>query len=105
VGFINTPPATDLQKVHEIYKICPEKWTTQAFAQDPAKVLHTLVLSRYEMEFQNRAVAEWNAKPGLMKDFFPFMLAAYGNRFRLAPEMVAGSPEIKRDDNPAPIPE
>jgi hypothetical protein len=40
-----------------------------------------------------------------MKDFFPFMLAAYGNRFRLAPEMVAGSPEIKRDDNPAPIPE
>lgn len=105
VGFISTPQPTEVEKTNEIYKLCPEKWTPQAFSSDPTKVLHTLVLSRYETDFQNRAVAEWNAKPGLMKDFFPYMLAAYGNRFRLAPELVATPPSLQDADNPAPIPE
>lgn len=105
VAFINTPPPTDLQSVHEIYKICPEKWSPGAFAQDPAKAAHTLVLFNYETNFQNRCVAEWNTRPGLMKDFFPFMVRAYGDRFRLAPEMVANAPEVRSDENPAPIPE
>ncbi|MBI4662158.1 MAG: YkgJ family cysteine cluster protein [Verrucomicrobia bacterium] len=105
VGFIGTPPPTDLQKVHEIYKICPEKWSPEAFVQDPAKALHSLVLYNYETNFQNRCLAEWNASPGLMKGFFPFMLRAYGERFRLNLDMVASTPEVKKDDNPAPIPE
>lgn len=105
VGFIGTPPPTELQKQHEAYTICPEKWSPEAFAQDPAKALHSLVLYNYETNFQNRALAEWNASPGLVKDFFPFMMKAYGARFRVSQEMVANPPEVKKDDNPAPIPE
>lgn len=105
LGFIATPPPTPLSDQNKIYEICPEKWTPEAFAQDPSKMLHTLVLTSYEVDFQSRAVAEWNAKPGLAKEFFPFMHRVYGIRFRLGgTQTVENPPDLKTADGSPVIP-
>lgn len=102
VGFIPTPAPTPLQVDHEIYKVCPEKWTPDAFAKDPSDAMHTLALYRYERDFQNLAIADWNKKPGLAKDFFPFMMSVYGNRFRLGAELTATPPTWAPSAPPQP---
>jgi Fe-S-cluster containining protein len=104
VAFVSTPAPNDLQLQHEIYKVCPEKWTPEAFTKDPSEALHTLVVTRYERDFQNLAVEEWNKNPGAAKDFFPFMQKIYGTRFRMSPEMVATPPEIKNADGTTFVP-
>lgn len=104
IGFITNPVPTPLSEHHEIYKICPEKWTPEAFSPDPAKVLHTMILTDYEIEFQNKAVEEWNRNPGLAKDFFPYMANSYAGRLRLMPEVVAQPPAVDRPENPTPLP-
>lgn len=92
LGFITNPAPSELQKTNPIYTLCPEKWESSSLGSDPAQVLHQLVLNRYEIEFQNKLIEEWNATPRTLKEFFPFAIGCYGNRFRVVPEMVTTPP-------------
>jgi Fe-S-cluster containining protein len=108
LGFISNPKPPDLMKTNPIYTLCPEKWETASFTSDPSQAVHTLVLNRYEVDFQNKLVDEWNANPRPMKGFFPYAVACYGNRIRLVPELVTepkvvDAPAASAD--PMPIPE
>ena len=89
LGFISTPRPIDLASKHDIYTLCPEKWTAEAFSTDPTTVLHNLVINRFEMDFHNQAVREFNKQPRAAKDFFPFMARVYEHRFRTAKELVS----------------
>lgn len=98
VGFIATPRPIDLESKNEIYKLCPEQWTAEQFSTDATTVLHNLAINRFELDFYNQAVAEFNKKPRAVKEFFPFLASAYENRFRTAPALVTApvaAPETK----------
>jgi Fe-S-cluster containining protein len=88
LGYVTNPAPSELSKSHEIYTLCPEKWEAAAVGTDSTQVLHQLVLNRYEIDFQNKLVEEWNAAPRTLNEFFPFAVNCYGNRFRVVPEMV-----------------
>ncbi len=107
LGFIANPKPADLAKANPIYTLCPEKWTAQSFAPDTTQAVHNLALSRYEIDFQNKLIEEWNAAPRLLKEFFPYAVACYASRFRLVPELVT-TPQVAdrpAESEPAPIPE
>jgi Fe-S-cluster containining protein len=84
VGLITTPPPVHLAAKHEVHKICPEEWTVEKFGVDGTQVLHNLAISRYEREFYNQAVTEFNSEDHDVQEFFPFMARAYEHRFRNA---------------------
>lgn len=92
LGFISTPRPIDLADKHPIYQLCPEKWTAEAFSTDPTTVLHNLAVNRFEMEFYNRAISEFNKGGHKVAEFFPFMARLYENRFRTVPQLVATPP-------------
>lgn len=109
LGFITNPKSPGLEKANAIYTLCPEKWEAASFGSDPSQIIHQLVLNRYEIEFQNKLIEEWNASPRPLKEFFPYAVACYGNRFRVVPEMVT-TPEVAvrsvaGDESPMPIQE
>lgn len=112
LGFITNPKPADLSKANPIYTLCPDKWDAQSFGSDATPVVHNLVLTRYETEFQNKLIEEWNLNPRPLKAFFPHAVACYANRFRLAPEL-ATAPAVSAPApaapamalEPAPIPE
>jgi Fe-S-cluster containining protein len=91
VGLITTPPPIDLASKHEVHKICPEEWTVEKFGVDPTVVLHNLAIAKYEREFYNQAVTEFNESGGALQEFFPFMSRVYEHRFRNAPRPEAKS--------------
>lgn len=91
VGLITTPPPVDIAAKHEVHKICPEEWTVQNFGTEPTTVLHNLAISRYEREFYNQAVTEFNEGEHCVAEFFPFMARVYEQRFRQAPHDVITS--------------
>jgi Fe-S-cluster containining protein len=103
LGLIGNPKPAELVKTNAIYNLCPDKWDAASFGSDPTQVVHNLVLNRYEVEFQNKLIEEWNANPRPLRDFFPFAVACYANRFRLAPEMVQTPPAA--EPAPQPVPE
>jgi Fe-S-cluster containining protein len=92
LGYVTNPAPSELSKSNAIYTLCPEKWDSAAAGADPTPVIHQLVLNKYEIEFQNKLIEEWNANPRTLKEFFPFAVTCYGNRFRVVPEMVATPP-------------
>lgn len=106
LGVITNPKPSGLEKSNAIYTLCPEKWSTASFGSDTTQLVHQLVLNKYEIEFQNKLIDEWNANPRSLKEFFPFAALCYGNRFRVAPEMVAAPPsaEAASKDSAHPMP-
>ena len=92
LGFISTPRPIDLADKHPIYQLCPEKWEASSFSTDPTTVLHNLAIHRYEADFYNQAVLEFNKEARGVEDFFPFLARVYENRFRTAPELVSRPP-------------
>jgi Fe-S-cluster containining protein len=107
LGFITNPAQPELVKADPIYTLCPEKWTPGAFAPNVNRTVHNLVLNKYEIEFQNRLISEWNANPRPLKEFFQYATGCYANRFRLVPELVT-TPQVAKPaaaSEPAPIPE
>lgn len=110
LGFITNPKPPELMKANAVYSLCPEKWDAASFA-DSTQVVHNLVLNRYEIDFQNKLVDEWNGNPRPLKTFLPHAVACYSARFRQVPPAVvsksATTPAKSRvaAADPAPIPE
>ena len=108
LGMVANPADTPMTQANEIYTLCPDKWTLASFGSDTTQVVHQLVLNRYEIDFQNKLIDEWNARPRSLKEFFPFAVACYSGRFRVIPEMVTtpsvGQPATPAAE-PAPIPD
>jgi Fe-S-cluster containining protein len=102
LGLINTPPPAQVEKPHAIHTLCPEEWTAANFGVEPTAVLHTLAVSRFEKEFYNRAIREWNERPQPLAGFFPFMMRVYENRFRTVPRPPSGTDSAPLEANPTP---
>lgn len=102
LGFVTNPKPLELSKASPAYELCPDEWTAGAFAPDPGQAVHTLVLNRYEINFQNELIKEWNNAPRALREFFPFAAACYANRFRMAPQLVETPPEVLPPEPPAP---
>lgn len=92
LGFISTPRPIDLADKNPIYQLCPEKWEAGGFSTDSTGVLHNLAVHRYETEFYQQAIAEFNRTPRRLDEFFPYLARVYENRFRTAPELVSRPP-------------
>lgn len=86
VGLINTPPPPQMPESQEAHTLCPEEWTAANFGVEPTRVIHNLAIRRFEREFYNQAVAEFNAENHPLPEYFPFMLRVYEHRFRDAPK-------------------
>lgn len=104
IGFVSTPLSAGIQQQHDIYRLCPEPWTHEQFAADLPEPLHHLVLERYERDFQNRVVQEWNKAPRPAAHFFPHMAEIYARRFRTAPAAAAGPAVVLPAAPPAGTP-
>lgn len=85
LGFISTPRPIEMAENNAMYQLCPEKWTADQFSTDATGVLHNLAIHRYEQDFYNQAIVEFNKKPHRLADFFPYLTRIYENRFRTAP--------------------
>lgn len=108
VAFISNPKQPELAQAHRIYSVCPEKWDLKSMGEEASQVVHQLILNKYEIDFQNKLIDEWNAAPRRHSEFFPHAAACYGGRLRMVPEMVttpsvAEAPQAVPE--PAPIPE
>jgi len=89
MGFIATPKPVEAREKHEIYTLCPEKWSAAQFSTDHTTVLHNLVIDKFENEFYNQAVRYFNETPRPFEEFLPMMARLYRNRFQTAPELVS----------------
>jgi len=108
LGFITNPKPAEISKTNAIYTLCPEKWQATSAGADTTGVMHNLVLNRYEIEFQNKVVDEWNASPRALKHFFPYAVSCYSGRYRVAPDAPAPVESAKVpviESEPAPLPE
>lgn len=101
LGYVSTPRPIDLADKNPVYQLCPEKWTATDFSADPTAAVHNLAIHRYEQDFYNQAIAEFNKKPRTLAEFFPFLARIYENRFRTAPELVARPPVAAPAQEPA----
>jgi Fe-S-cluster containining protein len=100
LGFVSDPAPIKATVPHAMFTLCPEKWTPQAFSPEPDRALHTLVLNKYEIDFQNALIREWNKNLRPLKEFFPYAAQCYANRFRIAPQLVT-TPEVAPAEMPA----
>lgn len=62
------------------------------FSKAPTTVLHNLAVNRFEMDFYNRSISEFNKGGHRVAEFFPFMARLYENRFRTVPNLIATPP-------------
>lgn len=105
LGFITNPKPSELVKANAIYTLCPENWDAASFGGDSNQVLQNLVHNRYEIDFQNKVIEEWNTRPRTFKEFLPYALGCYANRFRVVPSEGAAPAAASGPQEPAPIPE
>lgn len=91
VAVIGNPVWPEVSQVNSAYALCPEKWKVDLSEESKTRIQHDLALHRYEMDFHNSIVDQWNKNPGATRDFFPYAISCYSKRLLEVPSSGSSS--------------